>query len=144
MKKTDLAYFAGLFDGEGTIFITNNLRKGRKNLYKQLTVAITMTNQWIIELFHFAFGGCLQFIPAHANKKSAWYLSLRSRIASDFLKVILPYLKLKKAEAEIAIRFQDEKDRRRKENRIGRGRSLTEGEIAIEEAQRIMLKKLKE
>lgn len=62
-----------------------------------------------------------------------WHWILGARKASEFLKLILPYLKLKRPEAELAIKFQSVKKMRP---------IKTDEEMAVEEAQRIMLQNM--
>jgi len=55
--------------------------------------------------------------------------------AAEFLKLILPYLQLKRPQAEIAIKFQ-----------AGVGKStriLTDEQLAVREAQKILLQEMK-
>lgn len=66
------------------------------------------------------------------SKLQCYQWAMTSNKARDFLTLILPYLKLKKPQAEIAIKFQASKNSRH-------FRELTEEETIIEEAQRIMV-----
>lgn len=132
MKKIDIAYMAGFFDGEGSISI---MRRAKGKPY-WLRVQLGQANKWILQLIQFQFGGSLFHNRPRENRREAWQWSASANIAMGFLKCILPYLKLKKGEAEIAIHFQ--------EGKIPRHEVLTEGEQAVEEAQRIMLGSLKD
>ena len=140
MKKTDLSYFAGLFDGEGCIGIRrSNYRKGR---YTALCLVCTvgMANLWMLESLKFAFGGGVYPTKKKQTQhKDLWEWTISSRQALAFLEAVLPYLKLKRAEAEVAINFQKAKINR---EHCGR-RGLAKGERIIEEAQKIVLQELK-
>ena len=66
-KVTDLAYLAGIVDGEGCITITENMKGGRN--YYRLVLDITNTSydlmQWLEDTFisgRFWFGISLGFI----------------------------------------------------------------------------------
>ena len=132
MKKTDLAYMAGIFDGEGSICLRRVARKGMHQCYL-LEVSVGNTNEWIIQQFKFAFGG-FAGVNRHGTKNHQvyWQWSLAAIKAGDFLKIIYPYLKIKKPQAELAIKFQEQKTGRR-------FRERTDAEKAIEEAQRITM-----
>ena len=133
MRKVDLAYVAGLIDGEGTICIHRNKVKNQK-VYLQLRVDITNTNEWLIQWLKFAFGGHTDVSRRDGkgkNWKPAWRWSLSSNRASTFLTLVLPYLRLKKPQAELAINFQ--------KARGNRGHRSTEYELAVDEAQRIVM-----
>ena len=66
----------------------------------------------------------------------AWEWEIIARQARNFLLIVYPYLRLKKIEADIAIRFQtDRKNKGRK--------GLTDAEWAIQEAEYLLIKNLK-
>lgn len=139
MKKTDLAYLAGFFDGEGCI----QLRRKTKCQSLVLRVTIGQPNRWILECYRMAFGGSVrpQKLPKEfpkAKPQSLW--AAADNIALEFLKVISPYLTLKQGEAKIAIQFQETKALRRRNGR----RKLTEEQLAIEAAQRLLVHNLKD
>jgi len=64
-----------------------------------------------------------------------WHWTIACRKAGEFLKTILPYLNLKRPQAEIAIKFQDAKKFRN---------SKTDEESAVEVAQRIVMSRMKD
>lgn len=110
-RKVDLAYVAGLFDGEGCI----NLRP-RSNTKKQtyeLQVTLVSTNEWITQQLKFSFGGNVYYTPENfeRNWKASWRWLTQAQNALRFLELVYPYLKLKKPQAEIAIKFQKHKRR---------------------------------
>lgn len=130
MKRTDLAYMAGFFDGEGCICIG----KGKGGL--GLVCSVVQCNEWILQLFKMSFGGNVRLRqPYKPERYRTFSWSICSKKAMAFLRVIQPYLMLKRAEAEVAIQFQMAKGRS--------GRHLTEGQKAVEETQRILVKNLK-
>lgn len=135
MKKTDLAYFAGLFDGEGCISIDKDY-KGK--VYLTLSCRVAMTNLWVLQALKFAFGGSVRSVKKQKNHwKQAWIWRVSAQLALSFLEQILPYLKLKKPEAEIAIKFA-----RAKMGRQGK-RRLSDEQIAVAQAQQILVQNLK-
>lgn len=138
MKKTDLAYMAGFFDGEGWITISE----------KDLRCGVAQANEWIINLFKFRFGGRIytrdpKNHKGHLGKRFIWDWRIDSRQAALFLEAIKPYLILKLAEAQIAIEYQANKTYRQI-HRKGRPPGMTDKEKAIAEAQRILLHNLKD
>lgn len=133
MKKIDLAYVAGIIDGEGCI----GLYLSKKSSYYFIQVAVHMTNEWMITWLSNNFSGSKNVYTHYrkrANCKPEWAWNITGKKALEFLELIYPYLKLKKAEAEIAINFQRRKPFRK---------SLTNGQAAIAEAQRILISNLK-
>lgn len=142
MRKTDLAYVAGIVDGEGCISMRR--RKGGA-CRPWCCVDIANTNEWLIRWLQFSFGGSI-FIDhrekeGQENHKRAYRLRLNQHASYEFLKVIYPYLRIKKPQAEIALEFYQTTF---KDGRLRRGTKgiLAESEKVIEEAQRILMAKL--
>ena len=135
MKKTDLAYLAGILDGEGSIQIRKRKDKGmRLGFCYQLVVNIANTNEWLVRWIHLNFGGLLykNRIPA-AHYKQVYQWSVSSNKAKFVLESLLPYLKIKKPQAEIALQFQSQKI-------VNSGGKIKPTEaIALEDAQRILI-----
>ncbi len=121
MRKTDLAYIAGIIDGEGSISIIHASPRRRNpggEIYAQ--VGVTNTNEWLIQWLHFNFGGGVNMEKAGRNplsKQNIWRWNLSHQKARTFLVLILPYLRIKRQEAELAILHQKSKS---KEQRVVR------------------------
>lgn len=132
MKKTDLAYIAGIVDGEGYIRIAKYKEEKNKSGYKyQLRIGVNNTNEWLIHWLYFNFGGSIYLQEHRANnRKPLWFWYLASRKAQKFIELILPYLQLKRPQAELALEFTKRKHYRGK----------TDKERAIEEAEHILMR----
>lgn len=110
MRKIDLAYVAGFFDGEGTIFILYHNYKPFAHLRYALVIAVAQSGRFgelICNWFKDNFGGLV--VNYHYRKwqrKRVWRWECRTALASKVLKQICPYLKNKKEQAELAIEFQ--------------------------------------
>jgi len=141
-RRTQLAYFAGFFDGEGCILIEKPIYKrknGKESPNYTLVVKTDNTNEWILQRLRMCFGGSVYLhhpVGEALNVRPIWVWVVRAKCAGKFLKAIVPYLILKKPEAEIAIAFQELKTTKWFVH-------LSDKEKAIQEAQRIMLQKLK-
>lgn len=134
MKRTDLAYVAGIIDGEGYIGICKRHRKMYSKGYTfQLSVSVCSTDEWLCTWLGFAFGGSVALrFPGNSKHSPSWNWQIRTKQAGQFLKLIVPYLKIKRPQAEIAIKFQEAKVR---------SAFKSERQWALEEAQSILLKK---
>ena len=130
MKKIDLAYVAGIIDGEGCIYIEH----GKKGKGFQLSVSVGSSDRWLCEFLKFSFGGCLYDMKS--KTLPCWKWEIRTKQAGQFLGDIFPYLRLKKPQAEIALKFQKA---RHQQNWVKK----TDEEKAIEEAQYLLIKDLK-
>lgn len=97
-------YIAGLFDGEGHVSITVTQREGQTD--PKLCVKLTNTHLPVMEMFKEQYGGTF-----YLQKKSeehhlqVYQLSLNVTESKKFLSEILPYLVIKKRQAEIALEF---------------------------------------
>lgn len=148
VDREDVIYMAGFFDGEGCIAIGNSnhsFHRGRGHFY--LTLGMSSTNLAVLQWVKSRFGGCLSARKCgQLNRKHAWTWYASTRHAFLILEIIYPFLKVKKAEAEIGLQF----GRRTghpdaTEPPTGRkgGRGLTAAEIKLRESLRTQLKDLK-
>ena len=137
MKESDLAYAAGFFDGEGSIGIYHHRKKTCKSGWQNgLRVRGYNTNEMVIRWFEYNFGGSVHKKKAEANRQQGYVWNADSRIAYQFLKQVLPYLKVKKSQAELALSFQE---RRQPTHR-------TQGQLGmvniLDQVDRILISKL--
>jgi hypothetical protein len=130
--ELEKSYWAGFIDGEGSIMITKTFSKDgfHKNPTYQLQIAVATTNKKTMQkLQSFANGGWLtERRFKRINQRNAYYWGLKGDKAMNFLKIILPYLKLKKKQAIVGIEFQKNKNQPNKFG--GRIRALNKKELA--------------
>ena len=109
----DLAYAAGIVDGEGTIGITEIQprndpgKRKRKNPQHRIYIAVAMTDACIPLLLSEMFGGTIhtyEYNPGKHKPQTRW--SLSGGRAQACCEALLPYLRLKGPQAELAIKFQ--------------------------------------
>jgi len=102
-------------------------------------VLVKTAGETLPRLFHTRFGGAIRKDKKKKDGYEYWSWQASDNIALAFLKIICPYLKLKKPQAEVAIAFQE-----RKASNKNHGRSrLSLSEIARRESERELLKKMK-
>lgn len=131
MNKEDLIYIAGLFDGEGCITIRMNRPTNtskHKSVLFSLVVKVTMCHEETIKYLYDTFR------VGHFRKNTgkdmgisrsdAWSWTVMSRDALAVLKLLYPYLKTKKSEANVALEFEKVMDGRN--GRIKTDPKLTE------------------
>lgn len=99
ISKENLAYFAGLFDGDGTI--TASKRGNRYTFHLSVTSIDRIIVESCLEIS--GLGHILYDIPPSKIKNSKpyhrWYLANTVEL-SAFLPLVLPYLRLKKSRAQ--------------------------------------------
>lgn len=139
LTNEELAYIAGFFDGEGSITIHHNCKPSPrgKNPNHTLQVSIGNTDPSVVEWIHRHFGGNLAYrTETRANHRSTVQWFARAKIGADFLIWIIPFLRMKRAQAEIAIEFQMSK------SGGYRKKQLSDIEVSIREGQREQIRAL--
>lgn len=86
--STTHPYFAGLFDGEGSVTI--QLCKGR---YLSFSLRIGNTHRGVLELAQMEFGGSLCEVPSKTLPLFVWQIGGEG--AAGFARAILPYTVIK-------------------------------------------------
>ena len=102
MVEKDVAYFAGFFDGEGSVSINRGFAK-KKNWSPthSLTVQISGSRIEPLKKLYDIFGGSL-----FTTCSNVWKWCLTGNKAAEFIELIYPYSLIKKEEIELALQFQ--------------------------------------
>jgi len=100
LTTEDLSWMAGFFDGEGHIDIAKYKKSNRHGI---LVASVTNMNRDILTPF-LTFGGRI-FIAT--KKFNCWRWQAYGEQAKTLLERLLPYLKLKRDAAKVAITFQN-------------------------------------
>lgn len=106
IKDTDLAWAAGIIDGEGSI---NLLKMKRKDTYGtgltfDLRIDVGNTDPRMLVKLKTLFGGSIsKSYEARKNRKACACWHVHAENASKVLTLILPYLCIKREQAEVAI-----------------------------------------
>lgn len=98
----DVCYFAGFFDGEGTISAGVTKRGMAK-----FSVEVFQVRRAILDALCELFGGKVRVARearGRQRRTHAWCLSGDG--AERFLRTILPHLRVKRREAELALEFR--------------------------------------
>lgn len=96
--QTQLAYAAGIFDGEGCIHISK--AAGR---YYSYCAKVAMTRREPLNLLESVFGGTIADRPVRGTRRKQWDWSVYGKEAESFLVNIYPYLRIKSYEAVLAL-----------------------------------------
>jgi len=144
-KAIKLSYLAGFIDGEGCIMIAKrNPRMDKNGLYRisvsySILLTISQRDGAIMDWLTGNFGGSVQW----KDRENPCYIwNITHKKAAKVLKDVLPFLKYKKPQAEIALRLQSRlKKTKRGDN--GRALPLMENEIKIRENMYLECKNLK-
>ena len=100
-NEQEIAYLAGFFDGEGCIWLARwNYLKAD---YYSLRSELDNTFPEPLYLARRIFGGKVRLTKQRGNRNPVHKWVVGSRKAETFLRVLLPYLIIKKAEATLAL-----------------------------------------
>jgi len=112
---TDTAYVAGFFDGEGCVRINKSRSQGNthnpETPHYTMSVQLVNTDLHVLEYVQSMFGGKL--VMRNPDKytreghKTKYNLNWYATSARTVLQQLLPYLRVKRKQAELAIYFQD-------------------------------------
>mgnify|MGYP001561094373 CR=1 FL=1 len=103
-----LSYLAGIIDGEGTIRIGSSkpTNKINWNTIYYAAISVGMTNRKIIEMFVKKFGSKIREEKCVANRKKMYRWGTSGNfVVPTILKQLLPYLVVKKEQAELVIKY---------------------------------------
>ena len=134
------AYLAGLIDGEGTVLIaTSAPRADKATRTHALQVTVSNTHMATMEMLHARWGGSLSIrhFSSTMSTRPIAVLRWNSISAANLLREILPYMQIKRGQAEAALIFSDELAQR-----PSRTHAITEVEWYRREELRLRIKRL--
>jgi len=103
--EEDKIYTAGFFDGEGYVGVYQ-AQTGINAGHYQLKCSVTNSNLAILQWIQARFGGAIRIKQAKLEKyQHIYHVTWVSANCKIFLQQIIPYLKIKKQQAEIALKF---------------------------------------
>jgi len=138
-KKADMAYAAGIIDGEGCIQIMHSLLNGHVQSWK-VELDISMCSKKVLDKMVGLFGGQAKLYGIRDNQHyRQWRWQLYSGKAVNALRKMYPYLIEKKAQAALAINFYNHQKR----CKTSRSRPLSLSILAKREKMRSEMKELK-
>jgi len=116
LSETDKAYLAGVIDSDGYISIRMSTYGKRKradthNPVFSERIGLKQVQPQAVLLFHDAFAGSRSLQKPTAKRGKPLYgWEATCRQAAKALRILLPYLRIKRAQADIALRLRDSKD----------------------------------
>lgn len=110
IDEIDIAYCAGIVDGEGSIVIGKGKQRVGNGYAYEVLVSVHMMDAYVPKFLAECFGGkTKETSVSHDNRKgdAAYYYHANGSRARVFLTMILPFLKIKSKQAEIALYLQN-------------------------------------
>lgn len=105
----DIAWLAGIIDGEGSIFIMKQGRKDRDREFNYILRVSVQSSDGIMAqecMKITGLGACFDAITAKENQSNTYKWQVSGKKAAHVLENILPYLRVKREQALSAIEFQ--------------------------------------
>lgn len=126
--REELAYLAGIVDGEGTIQIIKQSNKGSVP-YHTAALYVTNSDMRLLEWIQSRFGGNITKARQHVGKnwRPVYRIQIYGDLSLQVVKLIEPFLVLKREQAQLFIEFRD----RIRQPGKGRPRALTSDERMI-------------
>lgn len=112
MTKIELAYLAGAMDSDGFFTIKRNtysvrVLKNSKNPSYSERIGIKQTCPIIVDIIFNNYGGYRSTQkPNTPNGKLLYSIDVRNKKAVKFINDVLPYLKIKKQQAELLLQMR--------------------------------------
>lgn len=104
MTELDIAWAAGFFDGEGCIVLHSN---GSSPVLR-LRLDVGQVDRRPLEKLVAIFGGSIQAVPFRSERWRRQYV-WRLTSPDSSLAAMLPYLTVKKEQAELALEFAEKR-----------------------------------
>jgi len=111
LTETERAYLAGIIDGEGSIMLIHHppyATSGHRWEYWVLRVSVANCDMRLIDWITDKFGGGFSTgINHRPNQRDAFMWRIDNRRCIPILQAVMPYLLLKRRQAEIALEFAE-------------------------------------
>lgn len=90
MRKTDIAYLAGFFDGEGSVMLSRNKSGGLS-----IAVACSQNTRTVLDIYVRAFGGNVYEYRPPSRNSSMFQWRANGQVGIDALCSMRPWLLVK-------------------------------------------------
>lgn len=127
MTTDELAYCAGVIDSDGSIGVKRNtyaMRRIKDCAQPTFSerVCVKQVERGAVDLLKSLFGGYLGVTKATASQgRPLWTWQVTDKRAAECLRAVLPYLRIKRNQAENCLRLREVKEAS-KSARVARGR----------------------
>ena len=118
---TNVAYAAGLLDGDGHLHVKRRHRLNNRRAY-WICVSISNTHRPVLEWLRERFGGFIQAQQKKLGCKQCYEWRAQSTTGIRFLEATLPFLIIKRRQAEVLIDFHES-------HRMGRFKTEDERQV---------------
>jgi len=112
ISHDDIVYAAGMLDGEGYVSVKKSFTSRDPNwsTHYRIYVSVANTYEPVILWFKNKFGGSIKYAQrgrVEIGHKPCYSWVISAKAAVLFLKLVRPYLIIKKEQADFCMAFQD-------------------------------------
>lgn len=109
MTNLQIAYLAGIIDGEGSIGLYSKRPSDKDRHYVTLQLSVVNTSKPLMKWLsaNVPVGNVGRKAGPKTNHKEIFHWTASSSKAVEVLRLVLPYLVVKKAQAEVVIELWD-------------------------------------
>lgn len=112
LSPIEAAYIAGIFDGEGYVGIWESGKWSKRNFSPRFVITLTITNTSarMLNWIHDRVGGNIRIshlAGQYKATKTCYKLAMYGGRAVELLRVMFPYLLVKKEQAEIVFKLKE-------------------------------------
>ena len=149
-RRSD-AYWAGFFDGEGSVWLAVYQRKGCSRPQVSLKVSVSNTHRGIVDDLAYDFPpprgrAVASFLGGpkdQAKRRQQYKWEMSGVSARDFLQVVYPHLVIRKAQVELAFEFYGLPWRTQRSSPGGGWKIRTDEAVAVDLDMARQMKELK-
>lgn len=105
VREIELAYIAGIVDGEGYICCVRHVTRKSNLVRYDVVIGIKMTTDIPLTLVQSIFGGNITNYQPKGNRKVIYKWEILNHNAQDVLLALKPYVLLKRGQLEVALRM---------------------------------------
>lgn len=111
IRETNLAWIAGFLDGEGSIMITRTSQKTVSWGGRGLRLAVvasqikSVESESVLRQLSEQYGGSVHRVKRSYGDYRYWFWQVTGYRATELLRDVLPYLRLKRRQARDGLRF---------------------------------------
>jgi hypothetical protein len=107
IRRTDLAYLAGFFDGEGSLSLSLNESGGIR-----FTVACSQNTRTVLDLYVRHFGGSVYGYTPKGRRSEMFSWRVNAQKAYDFLVQVRSFLLVKLVDADTCMSIWEQREDR--------------------------------
>lgn len=95
-SSEEIAWLAGILDGEGSFLLNRSIVGGKVYLYPKITV--NMTDLDVMERVADLFGTSTYVLPKKEDRKQAWRASIQGAGAVSLMRLLRPWMSERRGE----------------------------------------------